>query len=123
MGKSRAGKLSDEQVARAKAKAKANNSTLKQELFLASGGTLRQWYGQEYEAANLEPPRPTDGAVLKLKLRILTCVREKLGRSLTDGETAAIDACAELVATAPSDGERARLEDYAVATALRLAGR
>ncbi len=123
MGKSRAEKLSEEQVARAKAKAKANNSTLEQELFLASGGTLRQWYGQEYAAANLESPKPTDGAVLKLKLRILTCVREKLGRTLTDVEAAAIDACAELVAMASSDSERARLEDYAIATAMRLAGK
>ncbi len=116
--------LAPDQVARAKAKAKTYGSTLEQELFLAAGGTLREWYrdsSPEHESSALPQPDPThEGLVLQINLRLLARLKGVMG-NLNQKETDAVADVARMVAAGPTEEFRKSLEQHAFTSAVRLA--
>jgi hypothetical protein len=100
------GKLSEEQLRRCRARAKANNSSVYQEVFLEAGGRLKDWY----ESGTHRPVMfgfPADGTDAEMaefactevaRSRAFAAALEYRGREPKGGATPDEDACARVIA-------------------------
>lgn len=120
-----AGALSEEQLARCAAKAKANNSTLQQEILLASGVTVQElyhvpWPDPEPYVARLLKGEALDVTTKVIAYRMVSELMAEFGTALKRKEIVALCGAARIIAQEPYEAERNRLEKLAVDRAFAM---
>ncbi len=106
--------LSEEQLRRCRARAKANKSSLEQEVFLERGGSLQQWYGllEGTGQARLRPPSKEviEARMRSCAFRMTEELMTELGSRLKKREILALCKAAHIIALEPDAVVRADLE-------------
>lgn len=113
------GGLSAAQVAECRLKSEKYGSTFSQELFLASGGALRDWYASVALDDGREEHKPLPG-YSPTEVAIRLSARLESSGELNPSQSDTVVVVSELVACAISVEQAQELEEYAFQQALRM---
>lgn len=116
--------LSEEQIRRCHAKAKANNSSPEQELFLARGGTLRQWYWsaavRDRDVSERTPRQVIEARMRAISYRMCDELMHVLGRPLRHREILSLCYAAHVIAIEVDPWDRLALERKTIDRAFEM---
>lgn len=116
--------LTEESLRRCRARAKANRSSLEQEVFLLRGGTLDQWYALSEPlarvASDLLRGEDLDAGSRAVAYRMVTDLMVEFASSLKRKEIASLCKAARVIAQEPYEAERNRLERETVDRAFAM---